>query len=444
MATTMTVRRPPALARSLARARATRPGPLPSPSPSPCGGDSTRRRQRPRLAAARDGDNGKEPEGDDDDTTTTRLARLAAEAVASPVFYLLAGLVAVKLVASTGEQAPAILVFAALPVTLLTALSKSPLGAAVQASLEARLPALEAEADGRRRAAAEARRASPYFGDARPRLPRAAGGGRAPWLDGSLAGDYGFDPLGLSAPGGNWWGGLGGAEDKAGGEAPSTPTDGGRAGALAAPAGNPALARLAEAEILHARWAMLGALGCLVPEALALLAGVDVGPEPRWWAVGGAKLRGDFEINYAGIKGFRIAGRQGVGVIALCQLFLMGGPEYARRVGIRSLEPVGVFLPGSALYPGGAPFDPLGLADADGGADFARLATSELRHGRLAMVAMLAYALQAAATRKGPVENLLDFAADPRVNNLFGVLSGASPVGPWVAGGDGGGAVAGG
>lgn len=36
----------------------------------------------------------------------------------------------------------------------------------------------------------------------------------------------------------------------------------------------------------------------------------------------------------------------------------MGGPEYARYVGIKSLQPVGVFLPGTQEYPGGAPFDP--------------------------------------------------------------------------------------
>lgn len=47
----------------------------------------------------------------------------------------------------------------------------------------------------------------------------------------------------------------------------------------------------------------------------------------------------------------------------------MGGPEYARYVGIKSLEPVGVFLPGcpDSNYPGGTPFDPLGYsADASG------------------------------------------------------------------------------
>ena len=39
-----------------------------------------------------------------------------------------------------------------------------------------------------------------------------------------------------------------------------------------------------EAEILHARWAMLAVVGCLLPEALAL-AGVDGLGEPVWWKV---------------------------------------------------------------------------------------------------------------------------------------------------------------
>lgn len=30
------------------------------------------------------------------------------------------------------------------------------------------------------------------------------------------------------------------------------------------------------------------------------------------------------------VQGFRIAGKQGIGIIAACQLVLMGGPEYAR------------------------------------------------------------------------------------------------------------------
>lgn len=43
-------------------------------------------------------------------------------------------------------------------------------------------------------------------------------------------------------------------------------------------------------EILHARWAMLGALGALIPELLDL-SGVIHFVEPIWWKVGYAKLQ---------------------------------------------------------------------------------------------------------------------------------------------------------
>lgn len=44
----------------------------------------------------------------------------------------------------------------------------------------------------------------------------------------------------------------------------------------------------------------------------------------------------------------------GILIIALAQFLLMVGPEYARFVGIRALEPVGIFLPGENIdYPGG-------------------------------------------------------------------------------------------
>jgi light-harvesting complex II chlorophyll a/b binding protein 7 len=85
------------------------------------------------------------------------------------------------------------------------------------------------------------------------------------------------------------------------------------------------------------------------------------------------------------------------------------------------LEPVGVFLPGDQNYPGGTPFDPLGFSqDPDG---FVLQAVKEVKNGRLAMLAMLAYFVQAAVTRKGPVENLLDFLADPVHNNVIGYLT---------------------
>jgi light-harvesting complex II chlorophyll a/b binding protein 7 len=63
------------------------------------------------------------------------------------LLLLPAGLLTIKLVSSTGEQASGILIAAAAPVTLLTALSKSSLGKQVQDSLNAKLPQLQAEAE---------------------------------------------------------------------------------------------------------------------------------------------------------------------------------------------------------------------------------------------------------------------------------------------------------
>lgn len=51
--------------------------------------------------------------------------------------------------------------------------------------------------------------------------------------------------------------------------------------------------------------------------------------------VGASKLNSDLTLNWGGIEGFRIAGKQGIGLIAACQAVLMGGPEYARWVRVR-------------------------------------------------------------------------------------------------------------
>ena len=107
----------------------------------------------------------------------------------------------------------------------------------------------------------------------------------APHLDGTLPGDYGFDPLSLSA----------------------TPES---------------LDRNQELELLHARWAMLGVVGAVVPELLTDIGALPLA-EPVWWKVGAAKLSGE-SLNYLGVGGFVIAGKQGVAVIAACQAVLMG------------------------------------------------------------------------------------------------------------------------
>ncbi|XP_010664037.1 chlorophyll a-b binding protein 7, chloroplastic isoform X5 [Vitis vinifera] len=171
-------------------------------------------------------------------------------------------------------------------------------------------------------------------------------------------------------------------------------------------------------EILHARWAMLAALGALLPELLDLLGAFHF-VEPVWWRVGYSKLKGD-TLDYLGIPGFHFAGSQGVIVIAICQALLMVGPEYARYCGIEALEPLGIYLPGDINYPGGALFDPLNLSKDP--VAFEELKVKEIKNGRLAMVAWLGFYIQAAATGKGPVQNLLDHLADPFHNNLLSIF----------------------
>ncbi|RVW51204.1 Chlorophyll a-b binding protein 7, chloroplastic [Vitis vinifera] len=162
----------------------------------------------------------------------------------------------------------------------------------------------------------------------------------------------------------------------------------------------------------------ISTLGALLPELLDLLGAFHF-VEPVWWRVGYSKLKGD-TLDYLGIPGFHFAGSQGVIVIAICQALLMVGPEYARYCGIEALEPLGIYLPGDINYPGGALFDPLNLSKDP--VAFEELKVKEIKNGRLAMVAWLGFYIQAAATGKGPVQNLLDHLADPFHNNLLSIF----------------------
>jgi light-harvesting complex II chlorophyll a/b binding protein 5 len=164
-------------------------------------------------------------------------------------------------------------------------------------------------------------------------------------------------------------------------------------------------------ELIHGRWAMLGAAGFVLPEAFNR-SGAICGPEAVWFKTGALLLDGN-TLSYFGAN---IPVNLAAAVIA--EVLLVGGAEYYRST---NKSPLGSDL--DTLHPGGA-FDPLGLAkDPD---QFALLKVKEIKNGRLAMFSMLGFFIQAYITGQGPVENLAAHLSDPFGNNLLTVLQGTA------------------
>ncbi|KAK1406683.1 hypothetical protein QVD17_42208 [Tagetes erecta] len=279
------------------------------------------------------------------------------------------------------QEVGGVLVLSAIPFTAVKAIANSPLGETLERRMQEKKRAYLTNASLYQSLQQEARNNSFWYGENRPRWLGPIPFQYPTYLDGQLPGDYGFDIAGLS----------------------KDPI---------------AFKTYFNFEILHARWAMLGALGALIPELLELVGGFDF-VEAVWWRVGYSKLQGQ-TLDYLGIPGLHVAGSQGIIVIAISQFLLMVGPEYARYCGIEALEPLGIYLPGDVNYPGGVLFDPLNLSgDADG---FQELKVKEIKNGRLAMLAWLGFYAQAAFTGKGPVQNLVDHISDPLHNNILSVL----------------------
>ncbi|CAK9227108.1 unnamed protein product [Sphagnum troendelagicum] len=203
------------------------------------------------------------------------------------------------------------------------------------------------------------------------------------YLDGSLPGDFGFDPLGLSDPDG-----AGGFID------PNW---------------------LSYAEIINGRFAMLGAAGAIAPEILGKLGLIPQETALPWFKTGVIPPVGTYSYWADPYTLF------------VLEIALMGFAEHRRAQDYYKPGSMGKqyflgfekFLGGSGnpAYPGGPFFNFLGFGKNE--KELKDLKLKEVKNGRLAMLAILGYFIQAIFTGVGPFQNLLDHFADPVHNNIL-------------------------
>ncbi|QCE13920.1 chlorophyll a-b binding protein P4, chloroplastic [Vigna unguiculata] len=187
------------------------------------------------------------------------------------------------------------------------------------------------------------------------------------YLNGSLPGDNGFDPLGL-------------AED---------PEN---------------LKWYVQAELVNGRWAMLGVAGMLLPEVFTKIGIINA---PQWYDAG---------------KSEYFASSSTLFVI---EFILFHYVEIRRWQDIKNPGSVNqdpIFkqysLPPHELgYPGSV-FNPLNFAPT------LEAKEKELANGRLAMLAFLGFIVQHNVTGKGPFENLLQHLSDPWHNTIINTIRG--------------------
>jgi len=216
---------------------------------------------------------------------------------------------------------------------------------------------------------------------------------RPAWLDGSLPGDRGFDPLGLSKPveylqfdldqldqnkAQNVAGGVIGYYKPTVDEVTSQ--------SLQPYSEVFGLQRFRECELIHGRWAMLATLGIIIAESATGVSWVDAGKVE----LDGARYL-NFDLPFS------------ISQLCWIEFFAVGGAELYRNGELNTEQ---------RTYPGGL-FDPLSLATPGVANDdkILRLREAEIKHCRLAMVAFLGFCVQALAVGEGALGSLEKFAS---------------------------------
>ncbi|CAA6669470.1 unnamed protein product [Spirodela intermedia] len=209
-----------------------------------------------------------------------------------------------------------------------------------------------------------------------------------PWLDGSLVGDYGFDPFGLGKPAEYLQFDLDSLDQNLAknlaGDVIGTrfETDDVKSTPFQPYTEVFGLQRFRECELIHGRWAMLATLGALAVESLTGVTWQDAG---KVELVDGSSYLGQplpFSIS----------------TLIWIEVLVIGYIEFQRNA---ELDPE------KRLYPGKK----------------ATLQLAEIKHARLAMVAFLGFAVQAAATGKGPLNNWATHLSDPLHTTIIDTFS---------------------
>ncbi|KAG1658926.1 hypothetical protein FOA52_003096 [Chlamydomonas sp. UWO 241] len=214
------------------------------------------------------------------------------------------------------------------------------------------------------------------------------------YLDGTLPGDYGFDPLGLLDPSAS--GGFVNPE------------------------------WLKYSEIIHCRFAMLGAAGCIAPEILGSMGVIPQESAITWYSSGVIPPAGSPDLYWTDSMSLFY-----VEVIAMqfAELRRLQDFRYPGSMGKQYFIGLEAIFKGSGnpSYPGGQFFNMANLGAND--KEMMSLKKKEIENGRVAMLAMFGYGAQAVITREGPWANLTHHLADPVNNNIltnFGKVFGSA------------------